>query len=128
MPPSTVDNNQYDAARPLAEGEEDDGQYREDPSIYYKDDRYNSKPAYKTPSYQPVQQQQYYQPTAAPVVQQQPQHRFQYQAEQQPRYYQQPQTTYQSTYQQPQARYQQHHPAATNYDLNTGSYSLSYTG
>ena len=122
VPPPTLTNTNYPALGP---NEEDDGQYREDPSIYYKDDRYNSKPS--APAYAPrpapVQYnpapQQYYQNNvgqaqapapAAPVYQQQ--HRFQ------------PQPQY---YQQPQQRADYWHPNA-KVDINTGSYSLSYTG
>lgn len=126
VPPPTLTNSNYPALGP---NEEDDGQYREDPSIYYKDDRYNSKPS--APAYQPrpapVQYnpapQQYFQNNvnqahsapAAPVYQQpqqQQQHRFQ------------PQPQY---YQQPQQRADYWHPNA-KVDINTGSYSLSYTG
>lgn len=130
VPPPTLTNSNYPALGP---NEEDDGQYREDPSIYYKDDRYHSKPSAQSyqPRPAPVQYnsapQQYYQNTvgqapapapAAPVYQQpqQQQHRFQAQ----PQYYQQPQ-------QQPQQRADYWHPNA-KVDINTGSYSLSYTG
>ncbi|XP_029718191.2 pupal cuticle protein 27 [Aedes albopictus] len=122
VPPPTLTNTNYP---PLGPNEEDDGQYREDPSVYYKDARYNSKPP--SPAYQPrpapVQYnpapQQYYQnnvtpaPAPAAPVYQQPQHRFQ----PQPQYYQAPQ----------QQRSEYWHPNA-RVDINTGSYSLSYTG
>nr|XP_029717714.1 pupal cuticle protein 27-like [Aedes albopictus]XP_029717715.1 pupal cuticle protein 27-like [Aedes albopictus] len=123
VPPPTLTNTNYP---PLGPNEEDDGQYREDPSVYYKDARYNSKPS-SVPAYQPrpapVQYnpapQQYYQnnvtpaPAPAAPVYQQPQHRFQ----PQPQYYQAPQ----------QQRSEYWHPNA-RVDINTGSYSLSYTG
>nr|XP_029718188.1 pupal cuticle protein 27-like [Aedes albopictus]XP_029718189.1 pupal cuticle protein 27-like [Aedes albopictus]XP_029718191.1 pupal cuticle protein 27-like [Aedes albopictus] len=123
VPPPTLTNTNYP---PLGPNEEDDGQYREDPSVYYKDARYNSKPS-SAPAYQPrpapVQYnpapQQYYQnnvtpaPAPAAPVYQQPQHRFQ----PQPQYYQAPQ----------QQRSEYWHPNA-RVDINTGSYSLSYTG
>lgn len=130
VPPPTLSNNNYP---PLGPNEEDDGQYREDPSMYYKDSRYNSKPS-SAPAYQPrpapVQYnsapQQYYEnnvapapaPTPAPVYQQQhqqQQHRFQ----PQPQYYQPAAPQYRND--------QQWHPNA-KVDINTGSYSLSYTG
>ena len=38
-PPTLKANNQYE--RPLGPNEEDDGQYREDPSLYYKNDPYS---------------------------------------------------------------------------------------
>lgn len=125
VPPPTLTNNNYP---PLGPNEEDDGQYREDPSVYYKDSRYNSRPA-TAPAYQPrpapVQYnsapQQYYQnnvtpaPAPAAPVYQQPQHRFQPQQQ----YYQQPAPQ--------QQRSEYWHPNA-RVDINTGSYSLSYTG
>ncbi|XP_058812966.1 pupal cuticle protein 27 [Topomyia yanbarensis] len=122
VPPPTLNNNNHNYPA-LGPDEEDDGQYREDPSIYYKDARYNSKPV--APAFQsrpaPVQYnagpQQYYQnnvaaaPAPVAPAYQQPQHRFQTQ----PQYYQ------------PQQRADYWHPNA-KVDINTGSYSLSYTG
>jgi len=119
VPPPTVnvDNN----VSPLAPGQEDDGQYREDPSIYYKDEKYNNNNNvnsnvkatpysfnYQAPA-QPTQKP-YYQQSAyqQPAYQQQ---NYQQPAYQQPAYqqpaYQQP------AYQQP--AYQQHRfqPAQT---------------
>ncbi|XP_055616483.1 activating signal cointegrator 1 complex subunit 2 homolog [Toxorhynchites rutilus septentrionalis] len=132
VPPPTLTNNQYPALGP---NEEDDGQYREDPSVYYKDSRYNSKPA--APAYRPrpapvnynPAPQQYYQSNAAPTpapAYQQPQHRYQpqpqqhYQPQPQQQYYQPPTPA-------PQQRSEYWHPNA-KVDINTGSYSLSYTG
>lgn len=57
-PPTLKAKNEY--AVPLRAGEEDDGQYREDPAVYYKDEAYNQQPAYKQQSYQ---QPAYKQPT-----------------------------------------------------------------
>lgn len=142
MPPPTTDEQNYSAnIRPLGPGEEDDGQYREDPSVYWKDERYNQavaapvqKQAPRQQYYQPQQQQQqqvapqyeeqeYEQPQyQAPVAQ----HRFQYaqQREQQ----QQPRAYYQApVVQQQQQRYQAPAPQP-GYDINTGSYSVSYSG
>ncbi|XP_058127541.1 pupal cuticle protein 27 [Anopheles ziemanni] len=128
VPPPTLSNSNYP---PLGPNEEDDGQYREDPSIYYKDSRYNSKPAPYNPRPAPVAYnpapQQYYRNTAAPEVpaatyqpqQPQPQHRFQPQPQPQQQQYYQPAV--------PQHRADQWHPNA-KVDINTGSYSLSYTG
>lgn len=125
VPPPTLTNTNYPALGP---NEEDDGQYREDPSIYYKDDRYNSKPT--APAYAPrpapVQYnpapQQYYQNNVgqapAPVYQQPQQQQQQHRFQPQPQYYQQPQ---------PQQRADYWHPNA-KVDINTGSYSLSYGG
>lgn len=136
VPPVATDEQNYAAnIRPLAPGEEDDGQYREDPDVYWKDARYNQ------PAAAPVQKQaprpQYYQqPAAAPAAPQYqeeeyeqpqyvqpaaPQHRFQYQ---------QPRAYYQAPVQQPryhQAQHQAQQPQP-GYDINTGSYSISYTG
>lgn len=138
MPPPTTDEQNYSAnIRPLGPGEEDDGQYREDPSVYWKDERYNQaaaapvqKQAPRQQYYQPQQQQvapqyeeqEYEQPQyQAPVAQ----HRFQYaqqREQQQPRaYYQAP------AVQQQQQRYQAPAPQP-GYDINTGSYSVSYSG
>ncbi|XP_055586851.1 activating signal cointegrator 1 complex subunit 2 homolog [Uranotaenia lowii] len=127
VPPPTLTNTNYPALGP---NEEDDGQYREDPSIYYKDSRYNSKPS-NAPAYQPrpapVQYnpapQQYFRNSVAQnEVYQQPQHRYQPQPQAQP----QPQPQY---YQPaaPQQRNDYWHPNA-KVDINTGSYTLSYTG
>ncbi|XP_035790007.1 pupal cuticle protein 27-like [Anopheles albimanus] len=128
VPPPTLSNSNYP---PLGPNEEDDGQYREDPSIYYKDSRYNSKPAapYSAPRPAPVAYnpapQQYYRNTAAPAPAPAPvsQHRFQAPLQQQPQ--PQQQQYYQPAV--PQHRADIWHPNA-KVDINTGSYSLSYTG
>jgi hypothetical protein len=151
VPPPTLDNNNY----PAASGE-DDGQYREDPSIYHKDSKYNAKNSVFAPAlaYKPQPQQvnynnapqQYYQQNAAPAPvyqkqQPQQQHRFQYQEQPQQQYYEEPQQPKQVYQPQPQQYYQprptykqsdQHnifhgHPAQ-NIDINTGSYSVNYSG
>lgn len=130
VPPPTTDEQNYSAIQPLAPGEEDDGQYREDPSVYWKDARYNSQPA------APVQKQaprpQYYQPqqqVAAPQYDEQeyeqpqyqaPQHRFQYAQQREQQQYYQPQPVQQPKYHQGQPQ--------PGYDINTGSYSISYSG
>lgn len=102
-PPTLNDNY---PVKPLGPNEEDDGQYREDPSIYYKDEKYNQNPA---PSYQssssktsfnsfgsrytqPSYQQSYQQPSYQPRYQQPS-----YQQSYQPSY----QQSYQPAYQQP---------------------------
>lgn len=140
-PPTSVDKNANLA--PLADGEEDDGQYREDPSIYYKNDKFNSPPVKASQfslsnsvrSSQPVYNQNHFasaQP--APVSQQ----NFNYQHQQQQPAFQYQQRNYQpqpqsNSFYQPQSysHYQPEqfrgHPA-TNFDINTGSYSVSYTG
>ncbi|XP_073992093.1 cuticular protein 97Eb [Rhodnius prolixus] len=139
--PPTLTNNPQ-ALPPLPEGQEDDGQYREDPSIYYKDERYN-KPAQNQQVYRPQEQhrQAYQQPAYQPQYQQQPYQQQTYQQSyQQPSYYQ-PQPYQQATYQQP--AYQPYrpafnqqsylnsaqlatHPAVKNIDIFSGSYSVDY--
>uniref|UniRef100_A0A146LL96 Cuticle protein 6 n=2 Tax=Lygus hesperus TaxID=30085 RepID=A0A146LL96_LYGHE len=149
VPPPTVNNNQVN---PLGPNEEDDGQYREDPSIYYKDEKYNSRPAQPQQVYRPQQYHQQpqpaYQPQPQPAYQPQPQPAYQPQTQayqqtyQQPAYQPQPQAYQQpqpQAYQQPQ----QHrfnpqsflnpaqfatHPAVRNIDYYSGSYSIDYSG
>lgn len=152
MPPPTLNNDNN--RTPLGPNEQDDGQYREDPSIYYKSDKYNSLPAPRPasnqrlnlasrPQQQQLQQPQYQQQQQQPeptFYRQQPQQqpyyqplRQQYQQpqQQQPQYQQQQQPQYQQRqsqpyYQQPGNLFQGH--PAEHIDINTGSYSLSYTG
>lgn len=66
--PPTLNQNQ-NAVAPLAPNEEDDGQYREDPSVYYKNDVYN-QPKTQTTYQQPQQQPAYQQPQQQPTYQQ----------------------------------------------------------
>ncbi|KAJ8730507.1 hypothetical protein PYW08_001920 [Mythimna loreyi] len=84
VPPPTLNNNQH-STNALTDGQEDDGQYREDPSIY-EDPKYNSRaqprPAsvrqYHQPA-QPAPARQYQPapiPTAAPAPQYQQQSQF----------------------------------------------------
>lgn len=136
--PPTLTNNY--PAKPLGPNEEDDGQYREDPSVYYKNDPYNvdppqqsySKPSFSSrfsqPSYQP---QSYQQPSYQQPSYQQPS--YQQQSYQQPSY--RPQTTFNS-FSQPKynnpappayPNYNQFsgHPA-TNVDIFSGSYTVQY--
>jgi hypothetical protein len=158
---------------PLAAGEIDDGQYREDPNMY-NDPRYNSKPSggskaqsnfrFSAPPARPAYQQPQqpsYQQQAQPAYQQQqyrPQ-QFRSPGVQQPVYQQEyeepeiqtqrpffqsrftatpaPAANYyqpQQNYYRPSNNYYQHpdqvnifqgHPA-TNLDLATGSYSVTY--
>lgn len=138
VPPPTTDDQNYAAIRPLGPGEEDDGQYREDPSIYWKDERYN-RPAAKQaaaprPSQyysQPQQPAQYEeeepQYQQAQYQQPQQQHRFQYQQPEQPKAYYQTQAYHQQPAQRQQPRYQAQQPQP-GYDINTGSYTVSFTG
>jgi len=135
VPPPTLNNNNN--PYPLGPNQVDDGQYREDPSIYYKDEKYN-RPAI-TPSkfslndYRP-------QPAYAPQPQQPrytstPPQYYQQPSPQPPRY--QAPATYQQPYYQPrpQPQYspynnvpQPFHPAIKNLDIYIGSYSIDYTG
>lgn len=138
VPPPTTDDKNYAAVSPLGPGEEDDGQYREDPRIY-EDPRYNS-PA-SAPAVKQAPRPQYYQPQPAAIPQQ---HQYQqvqeqeeqyeqpqYRAPQQPQYQQQQYQPQQ--YQAPQHRFQyaqqrQQPVQQPGYDINTGSYTISYSG
>jgi len=157
VPPPTVNNDNN--ISPLGPNEVDDGQYREDPSIYYKDDSYNTKPV-KTSNQQsrfqlnaiqnkpaPQNYDQYQPQTFQPQSRFQPQtfqsQNYQQQSQFQPQTFQQPQyqqqsfepRQYQQQYQQQpspyfpssQADLFKGHPA-TQFDINSGSYSVSYTG
>ncbi|KAH8338443.1 hypothetical protein KR059_004961, partial [Drosophila kikkawai] len=134
-PPTLTNSNPY----PLGPNELDDGQYREDPAVYYKDQKFNRPlaPASKfslndfgrghqqqPQAYAPQQPQQpYYSP--AP-----PQQQYYNPPAPQPRFYQ-PQNNYYNPqpHQQPYAGLpQQHHPSLRNLNLYTGSYSIDYTG
>lgn len=151
-PPTLTSKNPY----PLQEGQPDDGQYREDPSVYYKNEKFNRpvtaskfslnnfhenrpKSGYAPAPQAPVQ----YAPNPRPYYQQQYHQTYQQQP-QNPISYYQPQPQYQSAYQQPYyqqsapqplynpynpASQPQHfHPAVKSLDLWSGSYSLDYTG
>lgn len=76
-------NNNY-----LGPNDQDDGQYREDPSVYYKDPKYNAGYSYSGTSSSSASRQQYTQP------------RYNQQANNQPRYSQPSQTYSQPTYSQ----------------------------
>lgn len=137
--PPTLKNDNYAVAKPLGPNEEDDGQYREDPSVYYKNDVYNneppSKPAYQQPSYSSrFSQSSYQQPSYNQQSYQQPS--YQQPAYNPPSY--RPQTTYNSFASQPSRpaynpappaypNYNQFngHPA-TNVDILSGSYTVQY--
>lgn len=144
VPPPTLTASK---ATPLGPNEVDDGQYREDPAVYYKDQKYsrpvaaskfslnnyqqprpqpaynsapafNHAPAYRPQSPAPAPAPQYYNPAPQP---QQPYY--------QPNYYSQPQA--------PQPQYNPYnprsspanfHPAVKSLDIWSGSYSLDYTG
>lgn len=70
VPPPTLKVNENAIARPLAPNEIDDGQYREDPSVYYQDETYNNQQdgGYQRPAsrYQSYQQTPSYQTAAEP--------------------------------------------------------------
>nr|AGJ70277.1 cuticular protein BJ [Laodelphax striatellus] len=114
VPPPTINAN----ANSVYSGPEDydDGQYREDPSIYWKDPKYNaggaSKPTYSAPpaqpAYRPAPQANYYKAPAAPAP---PQQNYYNPPAPQPNYYNAP----------PQS-----HQAIKNIDYITGSYSVTY--
>ncbi|EDW81395.2 uncharacterized protein Dwil_GK12037 [Drosophila willistoni] len=136
-PPTLTNSNPY----PLGPNEIDDGQYREDPAVYYKDQKYSRPVAaskFSLNDYGRGQQQQQ-QPQPAPPQQRpyysNPTPQYYNPPAPQPRYYQPaPQPVQQPYYapQQPQAPYaglpNQHHPALRNLNIYTGSYSIDYTG
>ncbi|KAH8312586.1 hypothetical protein KR044_011574, partial [Drosophila immigrans] len=141
-PPTLTNSNPY----PLGPNELDDGQYREDPAVYYKDQKFNRPIAASKFSLndfgQRHQQQQYQQPQPqyAPAPTPAPARPYYNPAPQyynppapQPRYYQPPaQQSYFPPQQQQQRPYSgqpdQHHPALRNLNIYTGSYSIDYTG
>ncbi|GJQ85214.1 hypothetical protein Trydic_g12501 [Trypoxylus dichotomus] len=103
--PPTLNNN-YEQLKPLAPNEEDDGQYREDPSVYYKNEAYaNTDNRSPQTSYRPNYQQTAYQQQAyQPEPEYRPQYKppsYQQQSYQEPSY-QKP--SYQPAYQQPSYR------------------------
>lgn len=143
-PPTLTNNNPY----PLGPNELDDGQYREDPAVYYKDQKFNRPIAaskfslndFGRGGYQQPQQPQYA-PAPAPApaparpyYNPTPQYYNPPAPAPQPRYYQPPaqQPYYGHQQQQPHQPYaglpEQHHPALRNLNLYTGSYSIDYTG
>lgn len=139
MPPPTI-NHDNNNLSPLGPNEQDDGQYREDPSIYYKDEKYNNPPA--KANYQriaptqsqishPKQQKQYhqqnYQSNYIPQQEAQPQYHQNYVPQTTPQYRQQQYQPVQQQYYQQPANLFNGHPAQ-DININTGSYSLTYTG
>lgn len=132
MPPPTVNNN-ANSLNALGPDEEDDGQYREDPSIYWKDPKYNngvrnvaSKAAAPAPvnynyNVNAAPKQQYFENSVTPAP-----------AYRQPAVYQ-PEPRYQPAYN-PEPYYQRRsepvysHPAIQQFDINSGSYTINYSG
>ncbi|KAM8704966.1 hypothetical protein ACLKA7_009427 [Drosophila subpalustris] len=139
-PPTLSNNNPY----PLGPNELDDGQYREDPAVYYKDQKYNrpiaaskfslsdfgrgyqqQQPQYApAPAPAPAPARPYYNPTPQYYNPPAPQPRYYQQPAPQPYYGPQQQQQHQPYNGQPE----QHHPALRNLNLYTGSYSIDYTG
>ena len=132
--PPTLNNN-YNQGNTLG-SDYDDGQYREDPSIYYKSSSFNSAP-YR-PSYQsrPSYNQQSYnsQPSYQERYNSPPQQHYNPPQQQ----YNPPQQQYNSPQQQHNYPQQQYYPKidpnqfrghpATNFDVYSGSYSVNYSG
>nr|CAD7401215.1 unnamed protein product [Timema cristinae] len=136
VPPPTLQNS-YTGSNSVSGNDYDDGQYHEDPSVYYKNTNYNSAPRqslFNNPAPAPQQnynynpparQQQYYDPPAP-----------------QRSYYNPPAQQYNPPQRyNPTQQYNAPRPAparvdpnqfaghpATSFDVNTGSYSLSYSG
>jgi len=134
-PPTLTNSNPY----PLGPNELDDGQYREDPAVYYKDQKFNRplSPASKFSLNDFGRGQQQQQPYAPPPQQPAPQRPYYNPTPQyynppapQPRYYQPPAQNYYNPQQQQPYRGlpEQHHPSLRNLNLYTGSYSIDYTG
>lgn len=146
--PPTLNSQQNQAAiRPLGPNEEDDGQYREDPSVYYKDEKYNQPQSiyknYQQPSYQQpsLQQQSFQQPSFQQQNYQQQQPTFSSKLSNNFQSYQQPQqpafrpqfnsfATQRSYNPPPPPAYPnynqfQGHPAQ-NVDIYSGSYTVQY--
>ncbi|KAL3277231.1 hypothetical protein HHI36_012581 [Cryptolaemus montrouzieri] len=142
VPPPTLRQNPDAIARPLAPNEIDDGQYREDPSVYYQNEEGNrNRNQYQQyrpqPQLRPQPQSDFSfnwnipQPTTPRYT---PQYQYQPQYQQpRPQYYQPPapQPTYnRQNYYNPPNQYSgwnqfQGHPAS-NVDIWTGSYSVNY--
>ncbi|KAH8395875.1 hypothetical protein KR215_008921, partial [Drosophila sulfurigaster] len=134
-PPTLTNSNPY----PLGPNELDDGQYREDPAVYYKDQKFN-RPAVAASKFslndfgQRHQQQPQYAPAPAPAPARpyyNPTPQYYNPPAPQPRYYQPPaqQSYYAPQQQQPyNGQPEQHHPALRNLNIYTGSYSIDYTG
>uniref|UniRef100_A0A1A9W9H7 Uncharacterized protein n=1 Tax=Glossina brevipalpis TaxID=37001 RepID=A0A1A9W9H7_9MUSC len=151
-PPTLQSSNPY----PLNANEEDDGQYREDPAVYFKNQKYNRPIAaskfslnnnnnnYHNNYQQPRPQPAYNPPPSAPAPAYrqpaapqyynpppQPQPRPQYHHQQQPYHHHHhqpapPQPQY-NPYN-PNSQPQHFHPAVKHLDIWSGSYSLDYTG
>lgn len=159
-PPTLTNNNNY-----LGSNGQDDGQYREDPSVYYKDPKYNDGYSYPgTSSSSSSSRQQYSQPRYNQQAYSQPKYSQPSQTYSQPSYssqtYRQPsyssqasdsqsnynsqprysrpryEQDYQNSYYNSQPSYNRQpiyvdpnqfrgHPAS-NFDINSGSYTVSY--
>ncbi|XP_049803220.1 uncharacterized protein LOC126237305 [Schistocerca nitens] len=136
VPPPTLQNT----ASPSYDNPDgyDDGQYREDPSVYYKSEGYNSRPsssfrsrpAFSAPPPPPPPPPQYSAPAPAPAPAQNyynppPQNNYYNPPPQQHRYFNQP------SYPRPPISVDPNifrgHPAS-NFDVNTGSYTITYSG
>ena len=133
-PTLKTDNNYY---RPNSVGEDyDDGQYREDPSTYYKNPSYSSAPqkffSNNNNNYYNSQPQQSYNPpqqsyNSQPAYNSQPSYNSNYNSYNPPQqsYYNQPQQ--QPYYPKIDPNQFRGHPA-TNFDVYSGSYSVNYSG
>ncbi|CAD1468746.1 unnamed protein product [Heterotrigona itama] len=106
VPPPTLTGNSI--ANPNQP--EDDGQYREDPSIYYTDPRYTNGERYDPASRQPLAQNQP-RPIPAPIYNP-PRYPTQVQYQPRPQYQPEYRPQYQSQYQQQQQQQRSAYPAA----------------
>jgi hypothetical protein len=132
--PPTLNNN-YNQGNSLG-SDQDDGQYREDPSIYYKSSSFNSAPS--RPSYQNTYQSRPSYNEHSYNHNPQPSYQERYNPPPQQQYNPPPQQHYnppQQRYNYPQQQYYpkidpnqfRGHPA-TNFDVYSGSYSVNYSG
>lgn len=129
VPPPTLTGNSI-AANP--NGIEDDGQYREDPSIYYTDPRYTNGERYDPVRRQPLVPNQsrtvpapIYNPSRPPTqVQYQPQPQPQYQPQYRPPTQYQPQ--YQGQQQQRSVYSSEGRPVPINPNAGLTSYTVNY--
>jgi len=136
VPPPTLNNNANSI--PLGPDEEDDGQYREDPSIYWKDPKYNQGVKHSTKS-RPIAPVTYTQPQYTQPQYTAPAPKARKPAFQQPIYEPEEPAYREPVYQPPQPQYNNYqpyyqrrsepvysHPAIENFDINSGSYTINY--
>ncbi|XP_050533719.1 uncharacterized protein LOC126901356 [Daktulosphaira vitifoliae] len=134
VPPPVIggESNEMHRDQPLQQAQQqddyDDGQYREDPSIYYRSEQQQQMPVARQQQQFALQQQRF--------AQQQQQHLQQQQLHQQQQQLlqqQQQQSQHLPWYSSPMSRSDNKqkfpgHPSIQHYDPLTGSFALAYTG